>query len=409
MTTTKFVAMTEEVQEKVIWVDDMEASIKEVGYNEALDIVMDRVFVGDLKCSGSIHVIDDDKNLAANMTNELNNKYAEELELMKNVKGAVKEENVIVADATTEEKKAAAIAKSDKAQKFLNKHADKVKKTEDKKVENKKEETKVEDKNVVKSNRRRLDTGAAKSEETKVENKTNEKVETEMNKPNRKSTTRVLKNDDKKQATGNRKRLGRSESIKNEFHKFEGPWYLNSSMYSVLDRFEEVLETMSDAELGIEEIVLVNPEEVSRTRNNPNITVVIQIKANGNILEFPIKEVDNANSSSDLSSTSIGWIETKNGMRPAFGFYRPNEINVKATCTCGKEFKANTGNLYCPSCKKRHDDAEVSISHKLDMECDGAWVFQTVPNLVVPRETLALVMAIAQYDAGFDMWGVVEE
>ena len=388
----KFVASTVDVKAGIdILVEDFGMSVKNMGYEDAVDMYVMEAINGTEK---SIAVVSDDMNIAQTITAALNQAYTKEMELMKTVNV---EEKTLVMEATAEEKKAASIAKSSAAQKFLAKHT---------KVEDKKEEVEMKEEVKVTGARRRLNTGVQQQETT--ETKTNEKVETEMTKSNRKSTSRVLK-ETKKPAAEGRRRLGRSESIKNEFKKFEGPWYLNASMYEGLKRFETIIEDMADAELGIEQIVLVDPSEVSRTRNNPDITVVIQIKSNGNILEFPIKENNSANSSSDLNSTSIGWIDTKNGMRPAFGFWRPNEINVKATCSCGKEFKGNTGNLYCTSCKKKHADAEVSVSHALDMEFDGNWVFQTIPNVVVPRETLALVMAIAQYDAGLDMWGVVAE
>jgi hypothetical protein len=388
----KFVASTVDVKAGIdILVEDFGMSVKSMGYEDAVDMYVMEAINGTEK---SIAVVSDDINIAQTITAALNQAYTKEMELMKTVNV---EEKTLVMEATTEEKKAAEIAKSSAAQKFLAKHT---------KVEDKKEEVEVKETTKVSGGRRRLNTGAQQEETTQTQ--TNEKVETEMTKSNRKSTSRVLKKETKKPAVEGRRKLGRSESIKNEFKKFEGPWYLNASMYDVLKRFETIIEDMADAELGIEQIVLVDPSEVSRTRNNPDITVVIQIKSNGNVLEFPIKEAS-ANSSSDLASTSIGWVDTKNGMRPAFGFWRPNEINVKAKCSCGNEFKGNTGNLYCPTCKKRHADAEVSVSHALDMEFDGNWVFQTIPNIVVPRETLALVMAIAQYDAGFDMFGVVEE
>jgi hypothetical protein len=398
--TVKFVASVEDVKAGVdILVEDFGMTVKNSGYAEAIDMYVMEAINGTEK---SIAVVSDDLTIANTIATALNQAYTKEMELMKTV--TTKEENTVVIEGTVEEEKAATIAKSAAAQKFLARHLKPQVET--------KEEVKMNTE-VKGATRRRLNTAAVTKPEVKENNTTtnntnNEKVETEMTTNNRKSTTRVLKNSKPAATAGGRRRLGRQESIKNEFKKFEGPWYLNASMYPVLERLDNILETLSDAELGIEQIVLVDPQEVSRTRNNPDVTVVIQIKANGNILEFPIKEAS-ANSSSDLASSSIGWIDTKNGLRPAFGFWRPNEINVKATCTCGKEFKANTGNVYCSNCKKRHADAEVSVSHALDMEFDGNWTFQTVPNLVVPRETLALVMAIAQYDAGFDMWGVVAE
>src|SRR5437763_2318149 len=250
----KFVASTVDVKAGIdILVEDFGMSVKNMGYEDAVDMYVMEAINGTEK---SIAVVSDDMNIAQTITAALNQAYTKEMELMKTVNV---EEKTLVMEATTEEKKAASIAKSSAAQKFLAKHT---------KVEDKKEEVEVKEEVKVTGGRRRLNTGAQQQETT--ETKTNEKVETEMTKSNRKSTSRVLKETKKPVAEG-RRRLGRSESIKNEFKKFEGPWYLNASMYEGLKRFETIIEDMADAELGIEQIVLVDPSEVSRTRNNPDI------------------------------------------------------------------------------------------------------------------------------------------
>ena len=218
----------------------------------------------------------------------------------------------------------------------------------------------------------------------------------------------------RKQTTG--RRLARTESIRNTgFKRHEGNWYTNASLYPALNRLDQILDNMEageyvDAELGIEQIVFVEPTDIRRYENREDIDVVVQVKANGNILEFPIKDAA-ANSKSDLTSTSIGWVEGWDGkIRPAFGFYRPNALEVEVKCSCGNNIKANTGYVRCRKCNTRHDDIVVEMESKLDFVGDFQnFVFQTIPNLVVPAETLALVMALAQYDAGYDMDGLLEE
>lgn len=223
-------------------------------------------------------------------------------------------------------------------------------------------------------------------------------------------TTATGNNAPAARATMGNGRLVRTESIRQQFVKHEGPWYLNADLYPALNRFESILETMSDAELGIQNIVLVDPNQLSRYDRKLDVTVVIQVMSNGAVLEFPIKANKSQQSKSDLSSTSIGWVPTKNGMRPAFGFYRSNFPNVTATCSCGKKMEnVSASNLYCRECKTRHNDAQVSINHAvLGLEVEE-FTFQTIPNMEVPNDLLALVMAVAQYDAELPMHGVIEE
>jgi hypothetical protein len=423
---TKFFPTTEEVQDLVIWVDDIEEAVREKGYAMAMGDLMDRVILGDLRCSGYVHVIDDDKDLAKTMAYALEEEYKKELELMKNIKGiakeegTVKEEKTLLTTATEEEKKAASIAKSDAAKKFAQKHAPKAKE----KVEDKKEEIEVkkEEKKEVKGARRRLNTGVAQ-EENQVETKTTEKDDVKVNKPNRKSTSRVLKTEEKKPAASGapRKKLGTSKSIKSEFVKFEGPWYLNDSLYSVLKRFGQIIENLqngdfADEELGIDQLVVVDPQDIRRYADRSDILLVIQVKSNGNILEFPIKQAK-GNSSSDLNSSSIGWIETKNGLRPAFGQWVVNEQAVDVKCECGHEFQAHPSYIYCEKCDSLYSEIEVKsykgfvrfFTDEKKFQAKKVINFVAPSNIVIPRETLALVMAIAQNELDLDMWGVGEE
>lgn len=424
---TKFVASTVEMNKDtdIIAEDIRTASDIQVFLDEVLDRADNEV----------VYVVGEEMVTAQNVAAVFNTEYEKEMELMKDANMAKEEVDKVVEGAKKEKEEAvseintkAALRSKASAKKFLKEQSAKmlgakkspVKEEENKSAENTKEEETMKTNTTM--GRRRLSTTVKSQEETTVQNNTKEEEVVNVNKRQGvKKEETTVKGGRRRLSTGaqtevaaqtkvtGRKRLGRSESIKSEFKKFEGPWYLNSSMYDVLNRFEAIIEDMADAELGITDIVLVEPADIARYANRADILVVIQIKANGNVLEFPIKENTSTNSSSDLNSTSIGWIETKNGMRPSFGFYRPNALQVKVTCTCGNAFTANTGNVYCPKCKTRHDDFTVSANHKLDFDFDGEWVFQTVPNMVVPRETLALVMAIAQYDAGLDMHGLVED
>lgn len=258
---------------------------------------------------------------------------------------------------------------------------------------------------------------AAKQNQTKEEEVVNvEKKETKVAGGRRRVSSNGSGSAAKKASVGSRKKLGRNENLRGKaFVKHEGPWYLNKSLYTVLDRFESIVDNMAageyvDVELGIEAIHMVDPEEITRYQNREDILVVVQIKSNGTVLEFPIKESTSSNSISDLTSTSIGWVEYKEKRYPSFGFWRPNAMEVKMKCSCGNEFTANTGNVYCYKCKTRHEDVLVEMESNLDFAGDiDGWVFQTIPNVVVPRDVLALVMALAQYDADLDMYGVIEE
>lgn len=381
-----------------------------------------------------IYVVSSDEDMADNVAAALNQTYKKEMELIMEAKKLVN--NTIEATQsitakieeettmTNEDK----ILGSDRAQAFLKKHSAALAgakkatvKEEEVKTTNTKEEKEMTQ--TTKGARRRLSTTKVTKEEnvkavsksTKT-TKTNEEVK-EMNnttkgtKARRRLSTTVTSTtgvQTKRTTGGTKRRLARSASVTNTFVKFEGPWYLNAELYPVLNRFESILENMNDAELGIEQIVLVDPADMKRYENRTDLEVIIQVKSNGTVLDFPIKEAS-AQSNADFTSSSIGWVETKNGMRPAFGFYRPNAMNIEVTCSCGNKFKANTGNVYCAKCRTRHDDVEVSASHALDFKFDGEWTFQTIPNVTVPRDVLALVLAIAQYDAGYNMHGVVAE
>jgi hypothetical protein len=168
---------------------------------------------------------------------------------------------------------------------------------------------------------------------------------------------------------------------------------------------------MTDEELAISQIHLVRPESMHRY-NKPKYNVVIQIKSNGAVFNFPITDNNRDNSKSDLSCDSIGWVPTKNGIRPAFGHKRPNEMTIDVKCSCGNEFRTNTGYVKCQKCGKKHVEADVSVKHaNIEFNIPEEWVFEENPHLNVPADIMVLAMAIAQYDdeRRLDMWGVVEE
>lgn len=377
----------------------------------------------------TIYVVGDDEVMNENIATVLNQKYNEEMTLIMEAKQIVNNTIEATQSITAKIEEETTMTNEDKilgssrAQAFLKQHGAAM--VNAKKAPAKKEETTTNTKEekemtqTTKGARRRLSTTKVTTEVTAkaVSNKTtktNEEVK-EMNNTTKGNTRRRLSTTvtstagvQTKRTGAAKRRLARSASVTNTFVKFEGPWYLNAELYPVLNRFESILENMSDSELGIEQIVLVDPADMKRYENRTDLEVIIQVKSNGTVLDFPIKEASK-NSNADFASSSIGWVETKNGLRPAFGFWRPNAMNVEVTCSCGNKFKGNTGNVYCAKCRTRHDDIEVSASHALDFKFDGEWTFQTIPNVTVPRDVLALVLAVAQYDAGYDMHGVVAE
>lgn len=440
MTTTKSVKFVASITGVNPDVDVLVDDIRTMGTDGIMYFVNEALDSG--KPSEIVYVVDEDETLAENTATLLNATYEKEMKLIqgaKNMKPVEKKEVIEqakkeVEDAIKstvvieEEDNAAAIAKSAAAKKFLAKHSGALanakkssenkstKSEEEKEMNNTKEETKG-------AGRRRLSTmGANKEVKGNKEVKENKSNKTNKGEKEMTNTTKGTKGASRRLSTGGRtaattskkeqgrRRLGRSASIKSDYKTFEGPWYLNAELYPVLNRLEDIVATLRDDELGIQEIALVDPSEIRRYENREDLNVIIQVLSNGNVLEFPIKYNESTNSKSDLKSSSIGWVETKKGLRPAFGFYRPNAMEVKVTCDCGNEFKANSGNVYCPKCRVRHDDIIVSADHDtLDFEFDGEWVFQTIPNMSVPRETLALVMAIAQYDEGLDMHDLIDE
>jgi hypothetical protein len=425
MTTfVKFFPTIKESQDLVVWVDDIEEAVREKGYTEAIGEIMDRVISGDLKCSGYVHVIDDNKDLAKTMAVALDQAYQKEMELMKQANIVKEEVQELVEKSIAQGKPAVDEDKNAAARAFLEENGPAV--MNSKKAPAKKEEEK-EMEETKKLGRKKL-AGGRKQEETNVENNTNEKVEKDMRKGQVNEDVKVT---GRKRLTGGRKgssvgssapkkklsRAKRSSSLRNSgFEKHEGQWWTNVSLYPELEYVQVLVDNQNEEgvfscpEIGIESFVFVEPTEISRYKNREDIDVVIQIKANGNVLEFPIKEAS-SNSKSPLTSTSIGWVEYNGKVSPRFGFWRPNALEVEMECGCGKKFKSNTGNLYCPSCKTRHDDAQVEVEHEsLDFAGEIAgWVFQEVPNLVVPKSFLAIVMAMAHWDAGYDVEGLVEE
>lgn len=434
MTTIKFVATTQQVQPEVIWVDDMEVSISSVGISDTVSNIMDRVFGGDLSVRGSIHVIDDNKELANQMAQALNARYTKEMELMSSVNEAKEQVDAaikapgnkrqLMTNATEvvvpgKKSKKAGLA-------FFSKHSADIKNAQ-KAPEPTEEETKLQNKPQTKEE-------VIVNKETKAPAKSTgkpaTKVNTTMGSARRQfkadanlqvNTNETVSSDLKVNGTTANKsapvgRLPRATPITAEAKTkgYEGPWYLNQSRYGVLGRFEQIITDMADAELGISDIVLVNPQDITKYAKKMNLLVVIQIKANGMVFDFPIKQNHSSQSKSNLTSTSIGWVETKDGLSPEFGFYRGNQPIVSTTCTCGAKLKnVSSTNVYCPKCKLRHENAVISIGNKeasstLEYTVED-YAFQTIPNITVPAEMLALVMAIAQYDSELDMHGVIQE
>lgn len=426
---TKFVASLTDVAAGVdVLVEDFTANVKAMGMEEALDMYMDEA-TGEFKDEQEIFVVGP-LEVANQVAEVLNARYEKEMELMMDAKKMVKEviETTTTKGAVVEMNNELKIATSEAAQKFLSKHGSKMANAAQAPkhtcttegcgnptsqagevcnvcFSNKPNETEG---NVKTMGRRRLVTGATQNTNTEkevVEVKEEKKARRRISTGNT-----VVESGEKKSAAagGTRRRLGRQASaVRSEFVKFEGPWYLNTTLYPALERFESIIENMADAELNISDIRLVEPQDIRRY-DKEDILVVVQMLSNGTVLHFPIKEAA-SNSSSDLSASSIGWVEMSKGVRPAFGHWRPNALAIDVTCSCGNKFSANTGNVYCPKCKTRHADAEVSANHNLEFGFKEGWVFEVNPHLVVPRETLALAMAIAQYDAGLNMHGVITE
>jgi len=447
MTNTKFVAGT------VVTNGDVDILVADIRDGMLkYEVIMDEAF----EHQDTVVVVDDNLDLAQATADTLNEEYTNEAKLRGVEEMTTQEQakelvsKVFEVAATTEEEHdpAAAIAATPAAQEFLNKFSAKManaKVAPSKKQEagpaeteyreaqsktlrqryeeaiTKEEATKTKEEvkmnttttntEVKTTTRRRLGSAAGQTQ-----NNTNKQEEMkEMNNTQTKGASRRLSagatagNTNTTSTGGGRRRLQRSESAtRSNFVQHEGPWYLNASLYPVLERFESILETMSDDELGIQDIRLVEATEFPRYAKQADVLFVVQLLTNGVVLNFPITQAS-ASSKADLSSKAIGWINTRNGVRPAFGHWRGNSLKVEAKCACGKEFEAETTNMYCRHCRKRHEDVVITGNHNLEFGfVDGA-IFETNPHMSVPRDVLALVMAIAQYDEGYDMHGVVAE
>lgn len=394
--------------------------------------------------TGEVFVVDGNMELATNMAAVLNAQYQEEMKLMKDAQQTqqIKQEvekaaapvnkikrpakaKATAKPAAKAEDKAALRSNAD-AKKFLKEAASKLANAKQSPKKNKSEgeetmtttTTTTEETKPAKSIRRRTSTAKATTQ-TKGETTmttTNTPVQEkgaaikEKHEAKKAKAPAGRRSSSKKEVAsqvaeqGGAGKMGRDKpQTESTFVKFEGPWYLNASRYDVLNRLSDIVMDKADAELGITDITVSNKEEFYLYKNRQDILFVIQFKANGNILTFPIKAAGER-SNSDVSSPSIGWVEYQGKLYPRFGFSRRNVMEVEFTCGCGAKNKANPGNMYCKGCKKLWADMEVTIGEYGYEVTKEDWVFQEIPNLKVPTETLVLALAIAQFDEGLDMW-----
>lgn len=434
ITSIKFVATTTQVQDVVIWMDDVEDAIKEQGIEETIQALLDRVLIGEWKNYGSIHVVDDNKEIAQAFADALNARYEKEMELMNEANVARKE-----VEAAAPKKDKTALRSNAEAKKFLKDQAAKLANAKQSKSKNKSEgeETMTTTNEATKI--RRTKKAAPKTEEETTVN-TTAKKETAKKETAVKEKSAAIKEknvEKKEKAAGRRSssvkevatqtqekaeagKMGRDKPQgQTSFVKFEGPWYLNASRYEVLNRLPQIIEDRGDDALGIEAITFSAHTEIKKYQNKRDVVVVEQFKSNGAILDFPIK----VNAAGDkVSSPSIGWVEYNGKRYPRFGFYRPNTLSVDFTCGCGtKNNTAGNENMYCSGCKKVWADLDVTVGEygfdfdltgSLDMhgnKKDGTpWMFQEIPNMKIEEEMLVLALALAHFDQGLDMWDLID-
>lgn len=386
--------------------------IEDVNMSSITDLVLEAV-----DAEYHIYIAGDDESLVTKAVKLLNKQVREELEKLKVLENNQEEEKEMVnkqvevevevkaeekVEVTTPRKRlggggAAALLK------------DKVAKLKDKEEEKEMvAEVEVEVETEEKKERKRLGNGGA------------------GNTTGRKSTgSSALEKTAKKKEKGDgvgRGRLKTKESLTGGgFVKFEGPWYLNTSLYPALSGLERMIQNyqndlMIDEDLGIQDLAIVETEDVFKYKDREDIEFIIQVKSNGIILDFPIKESVSEFSKSDLSCSSIGWVSKKGGgLRPVYGQWVPNKLEVKWTCSCSRDVvrENHTGNLYCPNCKTRHADAMAAVVPVSDavnlVDKEVTYKFVTNGNMWVNPQILAVVLAFAQYEMGYSMYGVVAE
>lgn len=448
--------MTKFVGSVVVVNEDVDMDVQLVGEMMKSEKGKLEIYETAASHNGEIFIVDDNLELAENVAYMLNQAYEEFLEaeaVRKEVQTAFESDRPVPATGGVEdtainnvekesiknkegdvvkmnkqvnkevvENNVEKIIKSKAAQEFLKKHSGLIQGAQ-RKVEANKKEEEVEMKEETKVVGRRRLSVDTKQVETKEKEMVEVKETKRMGGRRRLSTgaveSRTTKAPSRKVETS-RRRIARGKSMKQEFQKFEGPWYLNQGIYTNLkEHLEEALETMAVESLGITNIEFVEPMDIPRFARRHDVDdfrVIIQVKAAGAILEFPIKDNMYSNSKSDLNSPAIGW-ETYNGkISPVFGSWKANVPHVNVTCTCGNRLEnVSVTNIYCANCKTRHEDMSVFVEPGAKSEIAQAsvevpnYVFETNPNLYVSRDILALVMAMAQYDAGYDMWGLIED
>lgn len=171
------------------------------------------------------------------------------------------------------------------------------------------------------------------------------------------------------------------------------PWFFNQEQYpNVIG--EEILTTRKNEVLGITDISIYAPEDV--TENPGDELAYIGVEIGYSIqLRFKIKEHTKEDSATPITTTNIKWFETRNNkLYPDYVFYRKNETNIIVKCACG-EWNAIKEMNKAQNCKcNKPVGANLEVFGGQDVS--SSYVAQRLPfGASIDRSVLAQVMMFA--------------
>lgn len=218
------------------------------------------------------------------------------------------------------------------------------------------------------------------------------------------------------------KRMDWDESVRatQKSERTTTPWYLQTKHYPVLERLDAIIADRKDAELGIESINLLNPnDENVIPYQDHNYVMVVEIVFGGGLnIRFRISENESEYSNSNLKSSNIKWRTFGRDITPVYAFARRNTTAFRVKCECSKYVDVYEGSRKPAKCdcgKEYTASGEftVKVGDKA-VHADNVYLGDYTPqfmdnfNIQVDKNVLALAMAFAQYAWGYPMHGVVE-
>ena len=190
-----------------------------------------------------------------------------------------------------------------------------------------------------------------------------------------------------------------------ERQKFEGPWYLNKSLYPVLERLGRLVKTFKDEQLGITDIYTVNPGDLGRKKD----FVAVQIKFGEGVTINLFLDLIVRDGKKMLRPKNVVWKRNKAGkLYPVFVTWRTNKPQVKVTCVCGKQEELYVGQgAKCGKCGNILSvDLELKFNQNVKYASMPPYVAQSLGQYAqVSKDVLVMALAFAHYAEGLPMYG----